>query len=128
MNANLLILIGRILLSIIFIFAGYGKLMGAEGFAGMLGGMGFPAPLAMAYLVAIFELVGGIAILVGFQTRIAAILLGLFCIATGFMAHAAEMNALLKNIALAGGFFVLAGSGAGAYALDKKAGRVSANV
>lgn len=128
MNQNVLILIGRVLMSIIFIGAGVSKLTAAEGFAGMLGGLGFPQPLIMAYLVAIFELVGGLAVLVGFQTRVAAILLALFCLASGYIAHLTEISALLKNVALAGGYLLLSVSGPGAYAIDRKAGRVSANV
>lgn len=118
MNANL-ILVGRVLLSIIFIVAGFGKLTGAAGFAGYLGSLGFPAPLVMAYLTGAFELFGGLAILAGFQTRVVAIALAAFCVATALIAHLAEPNVLMKNIALAGGFLVLAGSGAGALAVDK---------
>lgn len=114
-----LILVGRVLLSIIFIVAGFGKLTGAAGFAGYLGSLGFPAPLVMAYLTGAFELFGGLAILAGFQTRLVAIALAAFCVATGLIAHLAEPNVLMKNIALAGGFLVLAGSGAGAMAVDK---------
>ena len=127
MNSNLLILIGRVFLSILFIVAGYGKLTGgAEGLSGMLGGMGLPAPLALAYLVGICELVGGIAVLVGFQVRIVGILLALFCLMTGYIAHMGpgQATALMKNIGLAGGFLLLAANGAGAYAIDRKA-RVS---
>ena len=127
MNSNLLILIGRVFLSILFIVAGYGKLTGgAEGLSGMLGGMGLPAPLALAYLVGICELVGGIAVLVGFQVRIVGILLALFCLFTGYIAHMGpdQATALMKNIGLAGGFLLLAANGAGAYAIDRKA-RVS---
>lgn len=114
-----LILVGRVLLAIIFIVGGFGKLTGAEGFAGYLGSLGFPAPLAMAYLTGAFELFSGLAILAGFQTRVVAIALAAFCVATGLLAHLAEPNVLMKNIALAGGFLVLAGSGAGALAVDK---------
>ncbi|MEF2547596.1 DoxX family protein [Aurantimonas sp. E1-2-R+4] len=114
-----LILVGRVLLSIIFIVSGFGKLTGAEGFASYLGSLGFPAPLAMAYLTGALELFGGLAILAGFQTRVVAIALAAFCVATGLLVHLAEPNVLMKNIALAGGFLVLAGSGAGAMAVDK---------
>jgi putative oxidoreductase len=127
MNSSLLILIGRVFLSIIFIVAGYGKLTGgAEGLSGMLGGLGLPAPLALAYLVGICELVGGIAVLIGFQVRIVGILLALFCLLTGYIAHSTpdQMTALMKNIGLAGGYLILAANGAGAYAVDRKA-RVS---
>lgn len=72
MNANL-ILLGRVLLSIIFILSGFGKLAGAAGFSGYLSSLGVPAPLVMAYVVGAFELLAGIAVLVGFQTRAVAI-------------------------------------------------------
>ncbi|TFF24933.1 DoxX family protein [Jiella endophytica] len=113
------ILAGRVLLSAIFIVSGFGKLTGAEGFAGFLSSLNFPAPLAMAYLVGAFELVAGLAVLVGFQTRIVGIALALFCVATGILVHAGDQTVLLKNIAMAGGFLVLAGSGAGSIAIDK---------
>ncbi|MBB4002851.1 DoxX family protein [Aurantimonas endophytica] len=118
MNPHL-ILAGRVLLSVIFIVSGFGKLVGAAGFSGYLASLGFPAPLVMAYLVGAFELFGGLAILAGYQVRVVAIALALFCVATGVIAHLGEQSALLKNIALAGGFLVLAGSGAGALAVDK---------
>jgi len=124
MNDTLLLL-GRILLSVLFLVAGFGKLTGAEGFAGALGGMGFPAPLLMAYLVGAFELLGGLAVLVGYQTRGVAILLALFCLATGLVAHASEATALMKNIGLAGGFLALAAAGAGAFSLDARRGTLS---
>jgi len=118
MNANL-ILLGRVLLSIIFILSGFGKLAGAAGFSGYLSSLGVPAPLVMAYVVGAFELLAGIAVLVGFQTRAVAIALAAFCVATGLLAHIDDQTALLKNIALAGGFLALAGAGAGALAVDK---------
>ena len=118
MNANL-ILLGRVLLSIIFIVSGFGKLAGAAGFSGYLSSLGVPAPLVMAYVVGAFELLAGVAVLVGFQTRAAAIALAAFCVATGLLAHIDEQTELLKNIALAGGFLALAGAGAGALAVDK---------
>ncbi|ORE97194.1 DoxX family protein [Aurantimonas sp. 22II-16-19i] len=114
-----LILAGRVLLAAIFVISGFGKLAGAEGFSGFLASLNFPAPLLMAYLVGAFELLAGIAVVVGFQTRIVGIALALFCVATGFLVHGADQTALLKNIALAGGFLVLAGSGAGSIAVDK---------
>ncbi|MEF2073360.1 DoxX family protein [Consotaella aegiceratis] len=121
MSANLLPL-GRLLLSVLFIVSGFGKLMGAAGFSGYLANLGFPAPLLMAYVVGLFEFLGGIAILVGFQTRIVAIVLALFCVATGLLAHLGDSTSLMKNIALAGGFLALAASGPGAFAVDTRTG------
>lgn len=117
-----LVLVGRILLSIIFIVAGFGKLTGAAGFAGYLGSLGIPGGIAMAYLIGLFELAGGLAILVGFGTRIAGYALAAFCVATGVVAHLGpdQSTALMKNLGLAGGYLVLAAAGAGAYSVDAR--------
>ncbi|KAB0675821.1 DoxX family protein [Aureimonas leprariae] len=125
MNNNAILLIARVLLSIIFIVAGFGKLTGAEGFAGMLGGMGFPSPLALAYLTGLCELVGGLCVLLGFQVRIVGPLMALFCLFTGYIAHLGDATALMKNIALAGGYLTLAVTGAGAFSFEGRK-RVSA--
>lgn len=120
MNSSILILVGRILMAVDFVLAGYGKLTAAAGTAGFFGSLGLPSSPAFAYLVGLCELVGGLALIVGFQTRIVAILLGLFCIATGFIAHSGDMTIFMKNVVMAGGFFILAGAGAGAYSVDNR--------
>lgn len=130
MNNSVLLLIARILLAVIFVLSGFGKLAAAEGTAGMIQGAGLPAPLVLAYLAGIFELVAGIALVVGFQTAIAAWLLAAFCIVSGFLFHFGAtgdammdmMNQimLLKNIAIAGGFLALIAAGPGAYSIDAR--------
>ena len=72
---NLLLLAARVLLSAMFILSGYPKLLDPAGTAGMIAGAGFPAATALAYLAGVFELIVGLFVLVGFQTRISAILL-----------------------------------------------------
>ncbi|MBB3996648.1 DoxX family protein [Aureimonas pseudogalii] len=115
-------LIARVLLSILFIVSGFGKLAGAAGFAGYLGSLGVPGGVAMAYLVGLFELLGGLAVLVGFQTRIVGYALAAFCVATGLLAHLGpdQSTQLMKNLGLAGGFLLLAAGGAGAYSVDAR--------
>ncbi|WP_244493685.1 DoxX family protein [Aureimonas sp. AU4] len=124
------LLLARVFLSILFIVSGFGKLTGAEGFAGYLGSLGVPGGVAMAYLVGALEFFGGLAILVGFQTRIVAYVLGAFCIATGVLAHLGpdQSTSLMKNIGLCGGFLALAAAGAGAYSVDARSGRASASL
>ncbi|WP_155897464.1 DoxX family protein [Aureimonas ureilytica] len=124
MNSGLLLL-ARILLSILFIVAGFGKLAGAAGFAGYLGNLGIPGGVAMAYLVGALEFFGGLAILVGFQTRLVAYVLGAFCVATALVAHMGpdQSTALMKNLGLCGGFLALAAAGAGAYSVDGRSRR-----
>lgn len=123
MNPNVLF-VARIAMAVIFIVGGFGKLTGAAGFAGYLGSLGVPGGVAMAYLVGAFELVAGALVLVGFQTRIAALALAAFCVATAFIGHAGDVSAILKNVALAGGYVFLAAYGPGAFAVDRSA-RVS---
>ncbi|MFB9950453.1 DoxX family protein [Rhizobium puerariae] len=141
-NSSLL-LAGRVLLAIMFIAAGFQKLVDPSSTAGMITGAGLPAATLLAYVAGIFELVAGLAVLTGFQTKIAAILLALFCLFTAFVFHngvinipgfAPEANGLLtvfnglifwKNVSLAGGFLALAAAGAGAYSIDARRGSVA---
>lgn len=121
------ILVGRILLSSMYIMAGYSKLTDIAGTAGWFGSIGLPAPTATAVVVGLVELIGGLAILVGFQTRIAAIVLAIFTIAATLIAHMnfADMTQFLffqKNFCIVGGFLVLAAAGAGAYSIDARRG------
>ena len=126
-NNALVTLISRILLSILFIPAGFGKLSNIGGTAGFFAGLGLPVPTVTAVVVGLIELLGGLAILIGFKTRYAAILLGIFTIASALVAHLvpwdqANQTNFFKNLAIAGGFFVLAQYGAGALSVDAKRG------
>lgn len=126
-NSALAILVGRALLSVLFILAGYAKLTDIAGTAGWFGSIGLPMPTVAAVVVGLIELLGGLAILVGFQTRIAAIVLALFVLGATAIAHldfSQAGNALMlqKNLGLTGGFLLLAVLGAGAYSIDAKRG------
>ena len=85
---------------------------------------------ALAWAAAIFEVAAGIAILVGFQTKYAALALAAFCVFTGLVFHggADQMQQIMmfKNIGLAGGFLALAAAGAGAWSVDAKRGLAAA--
>lgn len=122
---SIIILISRVFLAILFILAGWGKLTGLEGTAQYFGAIGLPMPSVTAVLVGLIEFVGGLAILIGFQTRIAAVVVALFTIGATLVAHmdfAEGMNALMaqKNLAIAGGLLLLAVTGAGAYSVDRR--------
>jgi putative oxidoreductase len=128
---SVVVLIGRILLSAIFILAGFGKLTDIAGTAGYFAMYNLPGGSAAAVVAGLIELVGGIAILIGFQTRIAAWVLAAFSVATAFIAHMdwADMMQMIhfqKNLAMAGGFLVLATYGAGALSVDARRGQVLA--
>lgn len=125
MTTNLSLLVARVLLAVLFIMAGVGKLGNVEGFAGFMASGGVPAFLAWPVIA--FEILGGLALLVGFQTRIVALALGAFCIVSGVLYHFVpadqmQMTMFLKNVALAGGYLALAVAGAGAWSLDAKTG------
>ena len=120
-------LIARVFLSILFIIAGFGKLTAISGTAGYFAGLGLPLPTVTAVVVGLVEFVGGIAILVGFQTRIAALIVGQITLGATLVAHmdfSQGMNAMMaqKNLAIAGGLFLLALHGAGSLSIDAKRG------
>lgn len=118
--------VGRLLLSLIFITAGLSKI--ASGGAGMVEYMeAAGVPGILFWPAAIFEAAAGIAILVGYQTRIVAFLLAGFCLMTAVLFHAnfadpVEGALFMKNLAIAGGFFILMRHGAGEMSLDNRAG------
>jgi putative oxidoreductase len=125
MNNTVTLLIARILLAVIFIVAGLNKLGGIEGTAGYIGSVGLPFPTLLAWGTAVFEIIAGLAILAGFKTQWAAYALAAFCIASGIIFHngfadPAQMTAMMKNFALAGGFLALSVAGAGALSVDAR--------
>jgi putative oxidoreductase len=124
-NRSLVILAARVLLSILFILAGFGKLTAISATAGWFGSIGLPMPTVTTVIVGLVELLGGLAILVGFQTRIAAIVLAVFVLGATAVAHldfSQAGNALMlqKNLGLTGGLLLLAVLGAGAWSIDAK--------
>lgn len=117
----LLAVASRALMALIFIGAGYSKLTGYAGTQSYMEAMHVPG--ALLPLVIALELGGGIALLLGLQTRLVAGLLAGFSIVTGFIFHggADQMNQimLMKNFAIAGGLLAFVRTGAGAPAIDK---------
>lgn len=118
-------LLARILLSALFITAGYGKLGDVQGFTGYMMSGGVPGFLAWPTIA--LEILGGIAILIGFQTRAAALALAGFSLLSGLLFHLVpgdqmQMTNLYKNLGLTGGFLLLAVHGAGQLSVDAKMG------
>ncbi len=116
-------LIARISISILFLLNGIFKINNYEGTVGWMESFGLPGILIFPAII--LEIVGPILIIIGYQTRIAAAALSLFCIATAVIFHndfsdQMQLTAFLKNIALAGGFLFLVVNGAKGYCLDKK--------
>ena len=122
---SVIVLIGRILLAAIFILAGFGKLTDISGTAAYFAMYNLPGGAASAVVAGLIELLGGLAILVGFQTRIAGWVMAVFSVATALIAHTgwSDMMQLIhfqKNLAMAGGFLFLMLNGPGRWSLDAK--------
>ncbi len=125
-----LALIGRILIAYLFIPAGIGKIMGFAGTVGYITSVGLPLPEVGAVIAIIVELGFGIALLLGFKTRLTAIVMAIFTVAAALFFHkywsapdAMKMMQQInfnKNIAIAGGLLALAAFGAGRFSIDKK--------
>ncbi|AWI75757.1 DoxX family protein [Parazoarcus communis] len=127
---NPLSLVGRLLLAALFLPAGIGKLTGFSGTVGYISSVGLPLPEVAAALALVVEIVGGLALIAGFGTRLAALALGVFTLVASFFFHnywgvAAEQQFVqqllfFKNVAVAGGLFTLAAFGAGAWSIDAR--------
>lgn len=114
--------VARLLLAALFLIGGIGKLADVPGFAGYLASSGLPAFLAWPAIL--FELAVGITMVVGFQTRIVALLAAGFCLVTAVLYHnnfadQTTMIMFLKNLGLAGGFLMVFAHGPGKIAIDK---------
>ena len=118
---NVSTLVGRVLISVMFIMAGYSKIGGYEGTQGYMESVGVPGILLPAVIAV--ELLGGIAVLVGYQTKIAAFLLFGFTILAAVIFHndfSQQMQMILftKNLAIGGAFLLLFVHGPGRWAIN----------
>lgn len=125
-----LALAARVLLALLFVPAGFGKIAGFAGTAGYISSVGLPLPQLGAVIAIVVELGLGLALLVGFKTRISALVIAVFTVAAGVFFHAywsmpAEQVMInqimfMKNIAIAGGLLALVAFGPGALSVDAK--------
>ncbi|KQN49267.1 hypothetical protein ASE93_05030 [Serratia sp. Leaf50] len=119
---NIALLVARILMPILFIVAGWGKMHAYAATAGYMASAGVPSFLLP--LTILLEFGGGLAILFGFLTRTTAIITAIFTILTALLFHvdfSVQVNQIMfmKNLSIAGGFLVLFASGPGAYSIDR---------
>jgi putative oxidoreductase len=131
--------LGRVLLSAIFIWAGFGKIGDPTGTMHYIASAGMPVPSAAYVVAVIVELGGGLALLLGWQARAVAAALAIFCVVTAavFHSHFADHMMLIqfmKNVAMAGGLLQVTAYGAGAVSLDamlsgrRSFGRISGRI
>jgi len=122
--------LGRLLLSSLFSYAGLTKLFvfGPEGTAQFFAKAGAPIPELSNWIAIIVELIGGIMILIGLQTRWVALVLAIWCLVTGFGFHLPgsammhDMNHFYKNLTIAGGLLYVFAFGAGIWSIDRATG------
>ena len=120
---NLIDLVGRILISALFLMSAYDKIFSIDGSMSWMEGFGVPGFLL--YPAIALEIILPLCIVLGYKARVAASLLAIFCLATAFIFHLDFIDpiqkiAFLKNIALAGGFLFIVANGTKDWSVDKK--------
>lgn len=119
------ILAARILISLVFIISGFIKVSNFSGTVGYIASIGLPFATLMTIVAIVFELGGGLMLIVGWKTKRAAYALIVFTIIATFLVHnilidSSQMTSFLKNLAIIGGLVLLSESGPGSYSLSRK--------
>ena len=120
---NVLDLIGRIFISALFLISAFNKVLNLEGSMGWMEGYGVPGFLIFPAIA--LEIILPILVIVGYQARIAAGILAIFCLTTAFIFHfefsnQSQLVSFLKNIGLAGGFLFIVANGTKDWAVDRE--------
>jgi putative oxidoreductase len=120
----------RILLALMFILAGFAKFAGLQGTAGYIASKGLPMPTVLAAATALLEVIGGLALAVGFQARWAALALAVFTLFASLLFHnfwavpaeqvMVQQLMFMKNLAVAGGLLFVFSLGAGPASFDAR--------
>jgi len=118
-------LTGRVLLSAIFLFSGISKISAPAGMIGYIESVGLPFPTFALALAIVVEMVGAVALIVGYRSRLVAAGLAVFSVATALAFHnqLGDQNQFIhffKNIAMAGGLLQIVAFGAGRFSLDAR--------
>tara|TARA_B100000963_G_C22307706_1_gene528620 strand:- start:227 stop:613 length:387 start_codon:yes stop_codon:yes gene_type:complete len=121
--SNVLDLIGRILISALFLISAYNKIFNLDGSMGWMEGFGVPGFLIFPAIA--IEIILPVLVIVGYQARMAAGILAIFCLATAFIFHSnfsdqTQFISFLKNIGLAGGFLFIVANGTKDWAFDRE--------
>ncbi|AFJ47055.1 DoxX family protein [Shimwellia blattae] len=129
-SRSFLILIARLALIVLFLLSGFPKLTGFSGTVQYMASLGAPLPTVAAAIAVLMEVAGSILIAIGFFTRPLAIIFAVYTLATGFIGHPywtmsgdavmPNMINFYKNLAITGGFILLALTGPGAISVDRR--------
>ena len=124
------VVIARILLALMFVLAGFGKLTGLEGTAGYIASKGLPLPMVLAVATGVLELVAGVLLIVGWQARWAALALAAFTVLASLLFHNfwampkdqqfMQQLMFMKNLAITGGLLFVFAFGPGSLSLDAR--------
>ena len=127
---DLLILLARILLVLLYVIFGWEKLIGFGGTVGYMASLGLPMPTVVAVIVVVMEFFVALALVIGWYTRPLALLLALYTLGTAIIGHhywtmtgdaqAENMINFYKNVSIIGGLLLLCVTGPGKYSLDKR--------
>jgi putative oxidoreductase len=120
--------IGRLLIAALFLLSGLGKIFAPAGTQAYIAAAGLPLPVIAYAIALIAEVGGGLLLLLGYRSRLVALGLAVFTLATalGFHHNLADQNQMIhfmKNLAITGGLLQIVGFGAGGFSLDARAGR-----
>ena len=120
---QILELSGRIFISLIFLIAGVGKIFNYEGTIGYMESFGIPGYLLIPAII--IEILFPLLVIIGYKTKLAAIILALFTISLAIIFHTdfsnqMQLMSFLKNFAIAGGFLIIFVRGAGKYSIDQR--------
>jgi putative oxidoreductase len=125
-----LVVIGRLLLALMFLLSGFGKLANVAGTAGYIATVGLPAPTALTVLAGGFEVLAALALAFGWKARWAALALALFTLLASLLFHnfwavptdqaAMQQLMFMKNLSVAGGMLMVAAFGAGSASVDAR--------
>ena len=121
--ANIIDLFGRILISALFLISAYNKVFSIDGTMSWMEGFGIPGFLL--YPTIALEIILPLFVIIGYQARVSAGLLAIFCIATAFLFHhdfvdQMQTIAFLKNLGLAGGFLFIVANGTKDWSIDRE--------
>ena len=121
--ANVIDLLGRILISALFLISAYDKIFSIDGSMSWMEGFGVPGVLL--YPTIVLEIILPFCIIIGYKARISAGLLAIFCLATAFIFHfdfidPTQKIAFLKNLGLAGGFLFIVANGTKDWSVDRE--------